>query len=178
MAQNVLILFAHPAASQSRANKVLRRSVQGLDHVTIHDLYETWPDLLIDPAAEQDLLMAHHHIVWMHPFYWYSAPSLVKEWLDMVLEYGWAYGEGGTQMAGKTWTQAITTGATGAAYRPDGLNGFTIEELLRPFEATARLCHCIWQEPFVVHSSRQMSDDALVEAGFAFRDRIEGLIHG
>lgn len=27
-----------------------------------------------------------------HPFYWYSTPALLKEWQDLVLEHGWAYG--------------------------------------------------------------------------------------
>ncbi len=90
----ILILFAHPALEKSRVNRQLIRSIHGLDGVTIHDLYETYPDFNIQVKAEQDLLLAHDIIVFHHPFYWYSSPALLKEWQDLVLEYGFAYGEG------------------------------------------------------------------------------------
>ena len=38
-------------------------------------------------------------IVFQHPFYWYSTPAILKEWQDLVLEHGWAYGAGGTAAA-------------------------------------------------------------------------------
>lgn len=178
MPASVIIIFAHPSYLRSRANRALRTVAERMDHVTIHDLYETYADFLIDVEAEQRLLLDHDHIVLMHPFFWYSAPPLIKEWLDVVLDYGWAYGEGGTALAGKTWTQAVTTGSAAHTYGPEGSNRFTMEELLRPFEATAHLCQCRWQPPFVVHSSRQMTPDALADAAHDFAAMLEGLIHG
>jgi glutathione-regulated potassium-efflux system ancillary protein KefG len=175
---SILILFAHPSYARSRANRALRTVAETMAQITVHDLYETYPNFLIDVEAEQDLLVNHSHIVMMHPLFWYSAPSLVKEWLDVVLDYGWAYGEGGTALAGKTWTQAITTGGPAASYCSDGLNRFSIDELMRPFQATAHLCQCVWQPPFVLHASRQASAQTLEEAAFSFRDRLEGLTHG
>lgn len=178
MPKSVLILFAHPSYARSRANRALRSVAQDCEHVTVHDLYETYPNFLIDVEAEQRLLLDHDHIILMHPFFWYSAPSLVKEWLDVVLDYGWAYGEGGTALAGKTWTQAITTGGPEKSYCSDGLNRFSIEELLRPFQATANLCQCVWQTPFVLHASRQATPEALTTAAARFRTMLEGLIDG
>jgi len=40
-------------------------------------------------------------IVFHHPFYWYSSPAILKEWQDLVLEYGFAYGHEGTALRGK-----------------------------------------------------------------------------
>jgi glutathione-regulated potassium-efflux system ancillary protein KefG len=174
----VLIVCAHPAYHRSRANRALRTAVDGMEGVTRHDLYETYPDFLIDVDAEQARLVAHEHIVLLHPFYWYAAPSLLKEWLDMVLEHGWAYGEGGRALAGKGWLQAVTAGGPAASYGAEGRNRFTMDELLRPFEATAHLCGCAWHRPFVLHDSRQLDAAALIDAGHAFRTRIEDLSHG
>jgi glutathione-regulated potassium-efflux system ancillary protein KefG len=53
-----------------------------------------------------------------------------------------------------------------------------MDELLRPFEATAHLCGCIWRTPFVLHDSRQLDPAALMAAGDAFRARIEESGHG
>ena len=75
----VLVLFAHPALEKSRVNRHLLRAIEGLPDVTVHDLYEEYPDFQIDAEREQELLRTHDVIVLQHPFYWYSAPALVKE---------------------------------------------------------------------------------------------------
>jgi glutathione-regulated potassium-efflux system ancillary protein KefG len=58
------------------------------------------------------------------------------------------------------------------------LNRFSIDELLRPFQATANLCQCLWQDPFVLHASRQATSEILAEAAAKFSAMLEGLIDG
>jgi glutathione-regulated potassium-efflux system ancillary protein KefG len=173
--RRVLILFAHPAFHRSRANRALIDAVRGLEDVTFHDLYEAYPDLMVDVPREQGLLEAHDAVVMQHPFYWYSAPALVKEWLDLVLTHKWAYGEGGTALAGKTWLSAITSGGSEASYGPRGGNRFSVEEFLRPFEATAQLCGMHWRKPFVLHASHLVSQSELVDAALKYRAEILAL---
>jgi glutathione-regulated potassium-efflux system ancillary protein KefG len=160
----ILILFAHPALEKSRVNRRLIRAVQGLDAVYIHDLYETYPTFNINIQFEQDLLRAHDIIVFHHPFYWYSSPALLKEWQDLVLEHGFAYGHGGTALAGKKFLSAITTGGGEKAYCLQGYNRFSIRELLVPFEQTARLCGMDYLPPFVVHGTHAFRDTQEIEA--------------
>ena len=57
-------------------------------------MYEKYPDFNIDVDYEKKLLEKNQIIIWQHPFYWYSAPPLLKQWIDLVLEFGWAYGPG------------------------------------------------------------------------------------
>ncbi|MBE9167969.1 NAD(P)H-dependent oxidoreductase [Pleurocapsales cyanobacterium LEGE 06147] len=154
----ILILFAHPALEKSRINRHLIQAVKGMDSVTIHDLYEAYPNLEIDVKFEQDLLLAHDIIVFHHPFYWYSSPAILKEWQDLVLEYGFAYGHSGTALRGKKFLSAITTGGSEQAYRREGYNRFTIRELLIPFEQTAYLCGMEYLPPFVVHGTHQLRE--------------------
>jgi len=108
MAFRVLILFAHPALEKSRVNRRLIAAVQDLENVTINDLYEQYPDFYIRVKREQELLLSHDVIVFQHPFYWYSCPALVKQWEDLVLQYGFAYGKEGTKLEGKWVLTAIT----------------------------------------------------------------------
>ena len=69
MPRQVLILFAHPALEKSRANRRLLRSAEGLEGVTLRDLYEDYPDFLIDVSREQEDLKRHDVILFQHPFF-------------------------------------------------------------------------------------------------------------
>ena len=140
-------------------NRRLAAAIDGLQGVTLHDLYEAYPTLHLDVRREQKLLLEHDAVVFQHPFYWYSAPALVKEWQDLVLEYGWAYGKGGDKLKGKVTLNAISTGGPVFAYRKDGYNRFTIRELLAPFDQTAHLCGMKYVAPFVLHSSLRVETD-------------------
>ena len=158
----VLVLFAHPALQKSRINIHLAAAARPVAGVTFHDLYEAYPDFHIDVSREQALLRAHDAIVFQHPFYWYSCPAVLKEWLDLVLEYGFAYGPGGDALRGKTLVSALTTGGPGSAYARTGYNHFTLAELLAPFEQTARLCGMKWLPPFVVADTVRLTDPAAI----------------
>jgi glutathione-regulated potassium-efflux system ancillary protein KefG len=150
MPSSILIQFAHPALRKSRTNRYLLEAVQNLENVTINDLYEEYPDFDIDVRREQDLLLAHEIIVFQHPMYWYSTPALLKQWLDLVLEYGFAYGRGGTRLHGKGFLTATTLGGPEDAYRRDGYNYYHLRELLAPIEQTAKLCGMNYLPPFVI----------------------------
>jgi glutathione-regulated potassium-efflux system ancillary protein KefG len=153
----VLVLFAHPALERSRVNRALVTAARNRPGVTFHDLYEEYPDLQVDVRREQALLLEHDVFVFQHPFYWYSTPSLMKEWQDLVLEHDWAYGHNGHALEGKITFNALSAGGPEHAYRPGGYNHFTIRQLLAPYEATAALCHMRYLAPFVVHASLRMS---------------------
>lgn len=165
---SVLVVFAHPAFQRSRVNRALIAAARDTEGVTVHDLYETYPDFLIDVRDEQILLEQHRTIVLQHPFFWYSSPALVKEWLDLVLEYRWAYGDGGTALRGKILAQAISAGGPQEAYRRDGYNHFSVRELLAPFEQTARLCGMGYAEAFAVHASNQLDNRSLAEVSRSY----------
>ena len=157
----ILVLFAHPAFRRSAINAALRGAVENLDGMTVHDLYASYPDFLIDVPHEQHLCETHDIIVFQHPFYWYSTPAIVKEWFDLVLEHDWAYGTRGNALAGKLTFQALTAGGDADAYRHGGYNLFTIRELTTPLQATANLCGMEWLPPFAVLGIHQGIPDAL-----------------
>lgn len=168
--EKTLILFCHPALEISRANRALMDAVRELDGVHFNDLYEEYPDFQIDIERERELMESHQRIVWQHPFYWYSTPALMKEWFDVVLGYGWAYGRNGTALHGKRVKSVITTGATEEAYSSSGHNRYPMEELLRPLEQTAVLCGMTWLEPLVFHKALHIDADGMASAIETYRD--------
>jgi glutathione-regulated potassium-efflux system ancillary protein KefG len=176
MPSRVLILFAHPALHRSRMNLAMMEAVRDLEGVTFHDLYELYPDLHIDVATEQELLLKHDVIVWQHPFYWYSAPALLKEWMDVVLEYGFAYGDEGRALHGKKVMSALTTGGPAEAYQAGGYNRFTMRELLAPFDQTAHLCGMEYLEPFILHRVNLLKPAEVEAAAASYRQRIQQLM--
>ena len=174
----LLILHAHPRSGSSVVQRAMLEAVSGLDGVSLVDLYARYPDLSIDVAAEQQRLLAHDVIVLQHPFYWYSSPAIIKEWQDLVLENGWAYGPGGTRLAGRFLMNAISTGGSETAYHHTGRNRFEVTELLSPFNQTAYLCSMAYLAPFVIHSGRRMPQAELSTAAEHYRDLIVGLRDG
>jgi len=174
----ILVLFAHPRLRQSIVQRALLGAISGLDGITVRDLYAEYPDLMIDARREQSSLLAHDLLVLQHPFYWYSSPAVIKEWLDIVLEEGWAYGTGGDRLHGKFLLNALSTGGPQEAYHGKGRNRFPMRTLLAPFDQTAYLCGMGWLEPFVVHAGRKLDDAVLTERAERYRDLLIGLRDG
>lgn len=172
----VLLVLAHPALERSRANRALAKAAKGHAGVTFKDLYETYPDFVIDIEAEQAALRAHQVVALQFPLYWYSTPALLKEWLDLVWLHGFAYGEGGEALRGKTLFVACTTGASAKAYHAHGYNRFSMDEFLRPLEQTAHLCGMVWETPFVVHGASVKDDAALKAEAERYRARVASLL--
>lgn len=161
--KKILILFSHPNFEKSRANTVLVNHIKDIEGITFRDLYECYPDFHIDVNAEKKLLKTHDIIIWHHPFYWYSCPSLMKQWIDSVLEFGWAYGLNGNALQGKTCLNVITTGDSKEVYCSEGINSFTVREFLKPFEQTATLCGMTYFPPFAVMGTRILTNEELGE---------------
>lgn len=95
-ASRTLVLLAHPHLDRSRVNAALAAVARESPGVLVHDLYAAYPDGGIDVGREQRLLGEHDLIVLQFPFYWYSVPPFLKQWLDEVLLEGYAYGEEAT----------------------------------------------------------------------------------
>lgn len=174
----ILVLSAHPRSSHSIAQKAMSAAAAAVPGVTFHDLYATYPDFNIDAASEQELLVAHDVTVLQHPFYWYSAPAIIKEWLDIVLEPGWAYGTDGNKLHGKYLMTAISTGGAESFYHAKGRNRFTIDELLAPFNQTAHLCGMAYLKPFILYQGRKMEPAELAAEAQRYADLLRGLAEG
>lgn len=173
---DLLLVLAHPALERSRANRALAKAAKGLSGVTFKDLYEAYPDFVVDIETEQADLIAHDVVALQFPLFWYSTPALMKEWLDLVWLHGFAYGEGGEALKGKRLFVACTTGASAKAYHAHGYNRFSMDEFLRPLEQTAHLCGMEWETPFVVHGASVKDDAALKAEAERYKARIASLL--
>jgi len=168
----ILILFAHPALQKSRVNRRLITYVRDIDGVTFHDLYEAYPDFHIHIKREQKLLEEHDIIVLHHPIFWFSTPAIIKEWFDLVLVHGWAFGKEGKALMGKKLLSVISTGGRESLYQEDGFHGHTIDEFLYPIKQTARVCRMDYLPPFVVHGTHTLTAEEISSHGEVYRNII------
>ena len=171
-----LLLFAHPYSDRSRANRALLERVRDLSGLEVRRLYDLYPDFDIDVAAEQAALGRHGLLIWQHPMYWYSVPSLLKHWIDEVLVRGFAYGAGGTALHGKRCWWVVTTGGNEDAFSRGGMHGHPLSAFIPTIEQTARFCGMQWQEPLVLHGAHQVEKRELEAAADGYRERLERLI--
>lgn len=176
-ASRILILYAHPFPAGSRVNRRLAQAASQVPNVTVRDLYETYPDFHIDVQNEQALLAEANLIVFQHPIHWYSMPSLLKEWVDAVLEKGWAYGDGGTALHGKDFWLAVTTGGPHEACQENGYDRHKFPVFLPPFEQTAHLCGMHWLPPYILHDAHQVDNDAVNAHIDGYRERLATYPH-
>ena len=160
--KKILILFAHPGYNRSHANKALLQALRKVEGIHVHDLYQRYPNMFIDVAHEQQLLQEHDIIVFQHPLYWYSSPAIIKEWMDQVLEYGFAFGPEGHALKDKQLLSAITTGGSQESYTSQGHNRRAVIEYLLPFRQTAWLCGMRYLPPFVLYSYHTIQDARLL----------------
>ncbi len=155
----LLIYYAHPGHSHSRVNRAMAEMASKVEGVTFCDLYATYPRFNIDIDKEQEKLLNHDVFLFQHPLFWYSTPPLVKEWIDLVLEHGFAYGSGGDKLHGKTMMNAISAAGPEEAYTEKGYQHYSLRTFLTPLEQTARLCHMNYSAPYVLYSSLKVNED-------------------
>ncbi|GHE32030.1 NAD(P)H-dependent oxidoreductase [Sphingobacterium griseoflavum] len=146
----VLLLAFHPRLEASHVNRFLLNTLREHPHIEVKDMYELYPDFNIDVNKEQQDLLQADLVIVQHPFFWYAAPPLIKQWIDLVLEHGWAYGTNGDKLKGKQIMHLVSSGGGFEDYCQQGKNLYTYTELLRPFELTYKFCQMQQLPTYVV----------------------------
>lgn len=131
----------------------MARVAAGVSNVSFVDLYAEYPRFDIDVSREQQRLLDHEVILFQFPVFWYSTPSILKEWQDLVLEHGFAYGKNGDKLKGKKMLLAITGASPKESYAAEGYQRYPLRTFLTPLEQTARLCDMHFSAPYVLYSS-------------------------
>lgn len=176
---SVLVILAHPNHPPSRVNAALADAAARVPGVVVCDLYDTYPHFLVDVTREQARVAPYRTLVFQHPLFWYSVPPLLKQWYDTVLTRGWAYGHGADALAGKTWVHALSSAGSAHTYSgharseddPSGrASYFPLDDYLKPFQQSARLCGMRWGTPFTVHAAERLDDAALADTCARYAD--------
>ena len=166
--KTVLILLAHPDMTSSKANAAMIEAVKDLSFVRIINIYEA----PFEAGTYTEAFREAKHVVFQFPFYWASAPHMLKKWCDEL--FGAILSNPGVK--GKTLTVATTTGSEYEAYRSGGRNMYTMDELLRPYQLLANHSGMVWQTPFVLYgTSLPDAEDRIKKGAIAYKELVNGM---
>lgn len=144
----ILVLVAHPNLKESRANKELVDTIKDDTRVVVFNLYEQ-KDEFFDVDFWSKQMSEAFALIFQFPLHWMSAPYMLKKWQDEVF----------TQLSkspvvlGKPLLVVTSTASGYDAYRSGGRNYFTIDEILRPYQASALYAGMVWKSPIVVYGA-------------------------
>ncbi len=159
----LIVYYAHPGHKHSHVNCYMSQAAEAVDGITFVDLYRDYPRFDINVDVEQERLLEHDVILFQFPLFWYSTPSIIKEWQDLVLEHGFAYGTDGDRLEGKRMMLAVTAAGPEDAYTAGGYQHYPLREFLRPLEQTARLCSMTFAPPYVLYAALRAPSTGGVE---------------
>lgn len=145
MTHQILILLSHPNASNSVFNKYLVDINKKCPDFCFHHLDKNRVNGYFDLEAEKKLLQESKAIVWQFPIYWYNAPSSLRDWQDQVMSP--IVYSADNFLKGKPVRVVFTAGAAAEHYTHEGLNRYTADEMLIPFEMTANAAGMKWMKP-------------------------------
>ena len=177
MDRKVTIILSHPSFDNSFINKHLADINKKMGIFCVHHLDKTIKNGYFDLDAEKKLLRESDAFVWQFPIYWYNSPASLRLWQDQVLSP--IVYSNDNFLKGKPIAVVFTAGAAEEHYSHEGLNRYTAEEMLRPFEMTANASGMVWKKPLGIYScSPEMNERALREAEDAYMKLLKDLISG
>ena len=162
--RKVVILLAHPNIKESQANKALVDAVSDMEGVAVFNLYELSQEIVFNIDEWSKIISDASAVIYQFPFYWMSAPSLLKKWQDEVFTFL----SKTPAVAGNPLTVVTTTGSEYEAYRSG---------LLRPYQVNAIHSGMSWQTPIVVYGMGTAdAGKNIAEGANLYKQRVEMLI--
>ena len=168
-----MILLAHPNIKESQANKALVDAVSDMEGVAVFNLYELSQEIAFNIDEWSKIISDASAVIYQFPFYWMSAPSLLKKWQDEIFTFL----SKTPAVAGKPLTVVTTTGSEYEAYRSGGRNRFTTDELLRPYQVSAIHSGNVMANPYCcLWDGNADAGKNIAEGANLYKQRVEMLI--
>ncbi len=176
--KQIVTLFAHPQMRHSRVHKKLLKIQVDHPQVIVRDLYELYPDFIINVEQEQKILRMSDILIWEFPIHWYSTPAILKEWIDTVFTLDFAYGPRGQELRGKYLWPVISCGGAIDSYTESGGNKYSLNTFLLPLVQTAKYCGLNVFEPFVIYHANYISEEEIEKKAIQFSSLLDELTFG
>ena len=135
MMSKTLMILAHPKIEESIGNRIISELTNKSDNVEVRHLNTLYPDFKINIKAEQEALLKADCIIFQYPLFWYSTPAILKEWIDQVFHYGFAFGKDGYLLKEKKVIVSVTIGSDKKDYPKE-----VVDKILFPIQGLASYC--------------------------------------
>lgn len=161
--------------SLSKTNKRFLEALEGLENVEVHNLIQMYPDFKIDVKKEQEALLKADKLVLQFPMFWFNSPAILKEWVDKVFEYGFAFDvtdKGYEPKALKDKEFMLSVSMGGAKEHYD--EGVSVDTCLTPFFQTAHFCGLKVVKPYYVYAAmaQHLSEEDLTRYTQGFKEAV------
>ena len=153
-----LVLVSHPEYDNSMTEAFLKQCQSDIENVDWVVLDNIQTDFTFDKEQEQQRLAQYDRILFQFPMYWYSAPALMKKYEDDVFTKNFIAFEQEGVLKGKEMGIITTLGDPIKDYQVGGREGFSISELLKPYQAIAQRGKMKFLKPFVISQFAYMTD--------------------
>ncbi|KRL55546.1 hypothetical protein FC70_GL001147 [Paucilactobacillus oligofermentans DSM 15707 = LMG 22743] len=134
------MIVAHPEIDNSTTQQFFKEGLAGFDNYEWHEIKQEF-----EVASERLLLIKADRIVFQFPLYWYSAPAILKQWLDEVFSVNQL------DLSGKELGLVVSTGSPSKDFQAGGTEKYAMSEVLRPYEMLANRMGMKYLTPVVIH---------------------------
>lgn len=169
-----LVIVTHPGEPESVINRRWLEELKKHADITVHELCKVYPDERIDIKKEQALIDAHDTIIFQFPIWWYSSPSLLKKWMDLVLTPDWAY-LNHYALEGKKIAFAVTAGGTAADYTREGTCKASMEDILKPFIVSCSYIKAVYRGVYECYNTFGITPEELNKNAEGYVEFIKNL---
>ena len=146
-----LIIVAHPQLGNSSTESFLKAATDNKDNVMWHELNAPF-----DILQEQELLKSATRIIFQFPMYWYSAPAILKKWLDEVWNSQLTSSH---LLKGRELGIVTTVAHPASAFQPGASQQYTITEILRPYQALAHAMGMKYLPPLPIYQFAAQTEE-------------------
>lgn len=146
-----LIIVAHPQLGNSSTESFLKAATDNKDNVMWHELNAPF-----DILQEQELLKSATRIIFQFPMYWYSAPAILKQWLDEVWNSQLTSSH---LLKGRELGIVTTVAHPASAFQPGASQQYTITEILRPYQALAHAMGMKYLPPLPIYQFAAQTEE-------------------
>lgn len=165
------MILAHPKIENSIGNKIISELTNKDDNVEVRHLNKLYPNFKINIQAAQEALLRSDTIIFQYPLYWYSSPAILKEWIDQVFEYGFAFGEN-YKLAEKNVIISITVGSDKKFYPQE-----VIEKIVFPIKGLAAYCKMNYIGEVISNNINNYSPEAAEKAKIIAEEHANKLLN-
>lgn len=165
-----IIFVAHPEVDSSNTQQFLMESGRQLSQVDYVDLHREWQENegRFNIQAEQSRLLEYQRILFQFPLYWYQAPSILKEWIDQVFAVDQDLQGFTKRMAGKELGLVVTADVKASHYQAGGKVGWSLSELLTPYQALAKYFEMTFLPIFPIHQFALLQEAKKMELMYQY----------
>jgi len=154
MKNKTLVIMAHTNPNDSVVNNKIKHALQDEQNVLYKDIKSLYRDFNFDVKKEQEDLLSVDKIIFQFPLYWFTAPSVLKQWVDDVFTHDFAfrYDENGQwqtlKLQDKEFQMIVTIGASEEEYNQMGVK---VKDCLSSYSTTAMSLGMKEIEPYLLY---------------------------